>query len=165
MTLNINELRQKVNSTDVVDHIDLHANIKPFLSEMLDRLEAAEGGLETERMRLAACGVAALGYFEGCAEEYTSASLDDVLNLRKRLEAAEKERDWHAERCEDAMNECAALRSKIEHMEQQTPVAWTAKLALEHRASTLGFRVSSVNMWGENGVPLYVLPGAEGEEK
>ena len=36
-----------------------------------------------------------------------------------RLEAAEKERDWHAERCEDAMNECARLRSKIEAMENK----------------------------------------------
>lgn len=38
----INELRRKVNSTDIVDHIYLHANIKPLLSEMLDRLDAAE---------------------------------------------------------------------------------------------------------------------------
>ena len=42
MGIDIDELRRKVNSTDIVDHIDLHANIKPFLSEMLDRLEAAE---------------------------------------------------------------------------------------------------------------------------
>jgi hypothetical protein len=40
--------------------------------------------LETERMRLAACGVAALGYFEGCNDEYRSASLEDVLQLRER---------------------------------------------------------------------------------
>lgn len=53
------------------------------ISELLDRLEEAENKLETERMRLAACSVAALGYFDGCAKEYTSASLDDVLNLRK----------------------------------------------------------------------------------
>lgn len=72
---------------------------------LTDRLEAAERELETERMRLVACGVAALGYFEGCTKEYTSASLDDVLNLRKRLEAAERERD--------------ALRAKIEAMERQ----------------------------------------------
>ena len=63
------------------------------ISELLSRLEAVENKLETERMRLAACSVAALGYFDGCAKEYTSASLDDVLNLCKRLEAAEKERD------------------------------------------------------------------------
>ena len=42
MTADTNELRRKVNSTDIVDHIDLHANIKPFLSETIDRLEAAE---------------------------------------------------------------------------------------------------------------------------
>ena len=54
-----------------------------------------------------------------------------------------------------------ALRAKIEAMERQAPVAWTTKLALEHRESALGFRVSSVNIWGENGVPLYALPGAQ----
>ena len=37
--------------------------------------------LETERMRLAACGVAALGYFNGCKDEYRSASLDDTVSL------------------------------------------------------------------------------------
>lgn len=35
--------------------------------------------LETERQRLAACGVAALGYFEDCIDAYKSASLSDVL--------------------------------------------------------------------------------------
>jgi DNA repair exonuclease SbcCD ATPase subunit len=37
--------------------------------------------LETERLRLAACGVAALGYFDGCKDEYRSASLEDTLRL------------------------------------------------------------------------------------
>ena len=40
----------------------------------------------------------------------------EVLELIDRLEAAEKERDWHAERCEDAMNECDALRAEIEEL-------------------------------------------------
>ena len=40
--IDINELRRKANSTDIVDHIDLHANIRPIISELLDRLEAAE---------------------------------------------------------------------------------------------------------------------------
>lgn len=43
--------------------------------------------LETERLRLAACGTAALGYFDGCSDIYNSASLQDVLRLRKELEA------------------------------------------------------------------------------
>ncbi len=42
--------------------------------------------LERERIRLAACGSAALGYYEGCKDEYKSASLDDVLRLRKDAE-------------------------------------------------------------------------------
>lgn len=61
---------------------------------------------------------------------------------------------------EKAADEIERLRAKIEAMERQAPVAWTTKLALEHRESTLGFRVSSVNIWGEKGVPLYALPGA-----
>ena len=44
--------------------------------------EALRGGLETECMRLAACSTAALGYFDGCIDEYKSASLNDVLRLR-----------------------------------------------------------------------------------
>ena len=55
------------------------------------KLEAAEKEVEIERMRLAACGVAALGYFKGCAEEYISASLNEVLALRARIEAMERQ--------------------------------------------------------------------------
>ena len=53
-------------------------------------IEQQQRELETERMRLAACSTAALGYFDGCCDEYKSASLDDVLRLRARLEAAKK---------------------------------------------------------------------------
>ena len=74
-----------------------------------------------------------------------------IADLKQQVRDAEKERD--------------ALRAEIEAMERQAPVAWTTKLALEHRESALGFRVSSVNIWGEKGVPLYALPGAQGEEK
>lgn len=90
------------------------------------------------------------------------------------LGEAEKERD--ALRAENAglvddMNllrdNNTSLRAKIAEMERQEPVAWTTKLALEYGASRLGFQVSGVNIWGENGVPLYALPGAQtqGEEK
>jgi hypothetical protein len=52
-----------------------------------NRIRALEAEVETERMRLAGCGVAALGYFNGCAPEYDSASLQDVLKLRKRVDS------------------------------------------------------------------------------
>jgi hypothetical protein len=51
------------------------------------RLEAE---LERERLRLAACGVAALGYFEGCKPEYDSGSLQDVLRLYRDHEQLSK---------------------------------------------------------------------------
>lgn len=44
-------------------------------------LVKAKAELETERLRLAACGTAALGYFEDCKDEYRSASLGDILRL------------------------------------------------------------------------------------
>ena len=37
-----------------------------------------------------------------------------ILELLDHLEAAEKERDWNAERLEDAIEELTALRAKIE---------------------------------------------------
>ena len=49
--------------------------------------------LETERLRLAACGVAALGYFEGCKDEYRSASLEDTLRLYESYKEATRQRD------------------------------------------------------------------------
>jgi hypothetical protein len=57
------------------------------------RARAAEHALtdqlETERMKLVACSVAALGGYNNDAHpEYHSASLDDVLKLRKMFEHA-----------------------------------------------------------------------------
>lgn len=69
------------------------------ITELLDRLETTEKELEKERLRLAACSVAALGYFEGCAQEYRSAALDDVLKLRAKI--VEMERQAPVCRAED----------------------------------------------------------------
>ena len=44
-------------------------------------------------------------------------AIDAVVEMIERLEAAEKERDWNAERLEDAIEECTALRAKIETAE------------------------------------------------
>ena len=72
---------------------------------MIDRLEAAESdALEQARLN-------------GMGSEREAA-------LLAKLEVAEKERDWNAERLEDAIEECTALRAKIEAMkcmEKQEP--------------------------------------------
>lgn len=51
------------------------------LLRLIPYVRSIEDELERERMRLAACGVAALGYFDGCKPEYESASLGDVIRL------------------------------------------------------------------------------------
>lgn len=52
--------------------------------QIVDEVQRLGNELEIERMRLAACGTAALGYFKGCAQEYDSASLQDVLRLFRK---------------------------------------------------------------------------------
>jgi hypothetical protein len=75
---------------------EAHAEIAKWKAKFdeCDRDRAlAEKDAERERLRLAACGVAALGYFKGCIAEYKSASLGDVLRLRAQSDKMRKERD------------------------------------------------------------------------
>ena len=77
--------------------------------------------LERERLRLAACGVAALGYFDGCKEEYKSASLTDVIRLysdyvklQKQLEKAESVLEWYADHENWTCNNLEQIEPSIE---------------------------------------------------
>ena len=54
--------------------------------------------------------------------------------------------------------------SKIAAMKQQEPAAWTTQLALELGSSALGFDACRGNLWGDKGVPLYALPGAQPDQ-
>ena len=99
--------------------------------------------LETERMRLAACGVVALSNTADSAKqardmrpEYWSASCGDVARM---------------------VDENISLRARIEAMEQQGPVG----KFIQH---------PSHGMWEQDGYsdnpdakPLYLAPGAKGE--
>ena len=82
-----------------------------------------------------------------------------ISGLLDRLEAAEKVRDWNAERLEDAIEELKALRAKIEAAEKQKPIAeW-----IENR-----FDCYPQLVWADDykvviGTKLYDLPGAKGE--
>ena len=73
------ELRRKLSLRDIDDMT------RPFRQ----RIAALEEDLERERMRLAACSTAALGYFDTCHDDYRSAALDDVLALRNCATALE----------------------------------------------------------------------------
>ena len=68
---------------------------------------------------------------------------------------------------EAAKAEIAALRAKIEAAEQQEPVAWARKLGLDVPSfgcvTDLKYRPS--NIPESSYIPLYLAPGAQGEEK
>ena len=100
------------------------------------------------------------------AEFYAATQSDTIIELIDRLEAAEKERDWHAERCEDAMDECARLRSKIEAIERQEPVAWLHEGRRNSHVVTSGVK----RVWGKThsglmsaySIPLILALDAQG---
>ena len=97
MSIDINELRRKLQSDDLIDRIDIHANVKPVLTELLDRLEAAERS-----------DAESIAMYRKARDER------DALRLAVRHEAD----------CVDAAKaEIEALRAKIEAMERQVPVA------------------------------------------
>jgi hypothetical protein len=96
----VEELRDKmyrwVGSVDLDECEILAQNLHEKYSlptrEDVDKLKQE---LEDERIKHAACGTAALGYFTGCHEKYLSASLQDVINLRLKYEGLlNHPREW-----------------------------------------------------------------------
>ena len=112
----------------MIDTKELRKLAQAAITELLDRIEASESEcLEQARLN-------------GMGSEREAA-------LIAKLEAAEKERDWNAERLEDAIEELTALRAKIEAMENQEPAAeWVEN-----------------HFDGPKLYKLYVFPGAKGE--
>ena len=159
--IDIHELRP------AVEVAGLNAISMQEVLELLDRLEAAEkerdwnaerledaveeltalrAELETERMRLAACGVVALSNTPDSAKqardmlpEYWSASCGDVART---------------------VDENIKLRAKVEAMEKQEPVAWCATDETGTVIESLG-----MNQSRRFDTALYLAPGAKGEEK
>ena len=97
--------------------------------------------------------------FEGNANFIAAANPAVINELLDRLEAAEKERDWNAERLEDAIEELTALRAKIEGMEKQEPL-WF----IDERGEPKRYHKSKADYCKYGGLDLlYTLPGAKGE--
>lgn len=74
------ELRRKLHSDDLIDHIDIHANVKPVLTELLGRLEAAEKDIALKERVIDSLG----------SELNAAANERDVLRA-----AMEKIADWY----------------------------------------------------------------------
>ena len=92
--IDTNELRRKLGSDDLIDHIDIHSSVKPVLTEILDRLEAAESDA-IEQARLNGMG----------------ASREAALMAK--LEVAEKERESWKGLAQRFGNEADGLRTHL----------------------------------------------------
>jgi len=80
----LNELGEHVLAVAYPD--ELASIMNAARAPLLARIAELEDQLETERLRLAACSTAALGYFDGAIEKYISQALHDVLALRGKAE-------------------------------------------------------------------------------
>ena len=119
--IDINELRRKLQSDDLIDRIDIHANVKPALTELLDRLEAAEK--ERDALR------AAVRHEADCVEACKS----EIERLRAKLEATEEDRSRFLVEIGRLCAQCGALRARIEEMENQEPVRLVTAVAYRWR--------------------------------
>ena len=115
---------------------------KGLAQQFGNELDTVRVELETERMRLVACGVVALANTPDSAKqaremrpEYWSASCGDVARM---------------------VDENIKLRAKVEAMEKQEPVAWAATDETCRIVEALSFNQSR-----RFDTPLYALPGAQ----
>ena len=120
MTIDTNELRQKLSSVDIVDHIDIHANVKSTLAELLDRIEVAEKDIALKEKIIDALGFA----------------LNAVANERDALQAkiTEMEKQEPARRV-TAVAYCWRYRGAIKWQYGELTEG-TVLLAKEHKEMT-----------------------------
>lgn len=136
---------------DVAQQLVQSEQGKRKISEECDELRAE---LETERMRLAACGVVALANTPDSAKrardmrsEYWSASCEDVARM---------------------VDQNIELRAKITEMEKQEPYAFAVNFPETSRVELVRDldEVYEDLIYEAHEVrKLYTLPGAKGEEK
>ena len=117
-------------------------------------------------------GEGVTGYpVENNARLIAAANPAAISGLLDRLEAAEKVRDWNAERLEEAIEELKALRAKIEAAEKQKPVMWanSSNIISTRIWPALGsaghHHKCSETKTANHDTPLYLAPGAKGEDK
>ena len=163
MTIDINKVRVQLDSDDIIDHIELHANLKPILTAFLDRLEAAEkavteayqrgyatGQEEIEKERDALRALVVMRFDHDYPPQFTQGH--DLHELTEPVTAEHCR--WFVAEIERLRTDCDALRAKIEAMEQQEPVSWADAFGEPFRQKSEIDGVAS---------PLYALPGAQAQ--
>ena len=136
--IDINELRRKLGSDDITDHVDIHANVKPALTELLDRrvLEAAEKDIALKERIIDSIGL----------------TLNAVSNERDALRARIEEME---------------RQEPVEWQSRSRP-SWGAHQWGNWESCSPGYaqditKSPTLHDWQYEARPLYTLPGAKGE--
>ncbi|MDG3878091.1 hypothetical protein L5B10_29765, partial [Pseudomonas aeruginosa] len=137
--------------SDVVAYIAERAKLLEERDAAQARVAGLEAELETERMRLAGCGTAALGYFDGCADAYKSASLSDVLRLRAD--------------CDSALARVAELESKLAELEKQEPIGWWAQYCETPMRRMVHWGAKGPECTSEEFHPFYAAPFVKAQHR
>lgn len=153
--IDINELRRKLGSDDLIDHIDIHANVKPIITELIGRIEAAEKDIALKERIIDSLG----SELNAVANERDDlrAEVESWKGLAAQFGKEADKAKTHLAFAKDNLNH---LRARIERMEKQEPVAWCATDETGTVVEALG-----MNQSRRFNTPLGFLPRAKGEEK
>jgi GH35 family endo-1,4-beta-xylanase len=134
--IDINELRRKLGSDDITDHVDIHANVKPTLTELLDRLEAAEKDIALKERIIDSLG------------SELNAVANERDELRARIEEMERQEpvEWQS-------------RSRPSWGAHQ----WGNWESCSPGYAQDITKSPTLHDWQYEARPLYTLPGAKGE--
>ena len=103
------------------------------IARLKARIKELENETERERMRLAACGTAALGYFKECHEDYRSASLEDTLRLYGKYESLKKQSEALAGALEKAKERIIYISLLPERLESDGTIQVIEEVLLAYR--------------------------------
>ena len=183
------ELRRKLRSDDLVDHVDIHANVKSVLAELINSLEAAEKERDFAKAEIARLHddiheLTDVRVLDKEDRDRIVAHLQGEAKVKlDRLEATEKElaelrssMKFRTSLIGRTEAERDVLRAKVEHMEQQEPVLWQVRTrptwnatgwsewrdCCEEHAKDVT-KAPMLHDWLYEARVLYALPGAKGE--
>jgi hypothetical protein len=134
------ELRRTCEHLGLDVILDRAEKAEAELARLRERVAALEADVERERIRLAACGVAALGYHkdgDSIHPDYESASLSDVHQLTAKLKRAEASEADARTKIAAQLIEIGRLQEKIKEEQRGWALQFTARQRAEAECAAL----------------------------
>ena len=143
--INTDELRRKLRSGDIVDHVDIHANVKSLLAELIDRLEAAESDAR-EQARM-----------NGMGSEREAALMARLEEEKTHYENTYKKLLKERKITSSMVHNIMQMSSELKEIERQKPVG----KFMQHPSNGIWEQ----DVYGDNpeARPLYLGPSTQRE--